>query len=116
MISAIENLSPEIREQVMSQLDNKIFNGAVVSRFTYTEYISFIRFFQSLGLTSDEYYEHCIDRFSPDEYQLMLAFSKSIDNPELKQKLRIMNQRCKRIVNRLVDGMQEQNNKRWWKL
>ncbi|WP_031432181.1 hypothetical protein [Methylomarinum vadi] len=116
MISAIESLNPEIRNDVLKQLNQRIYSGALVSRYTYSEYKDYILFLQSVGITPDDYYESMIDRFTPAEYQLMLSISKDVGNPELKQKVRMLNQKCKRIIQRLAGDIQEQNkNKRWWK-
>lgn len=117
MISAIENLSPEILKDVLKELNRAIYSGAVISRYTFSEYKTFISFFETMGLVSNEYYSSVIGDFSPVEYQLMLTISKDLGNRDMRHTTQMMNQKCKRIVQNIINNLQRDekpNNKKWW--
>lgn len=114
MIKILEEL--EQNDPILKVLNRKISEGSIISRFSFSELKDFALYLQNVPISiSDDYYTKLIDRFSPVEYQLMLSISKDPENQGLKHRVRMMNQKTRRIVQREQEKLKEQSkSKRWW--
>ena len=122
MIGVLKNLPDELKEPVYRELNKRFAAGEILVRFTFTDFKDTALFLNSNsdGWNGEYHSVQVMSLFNRAEYDLLKEVSLSLDDAEklgeLKQRIKIMNQKTKRLVFRVLDTLEQtKKNIRWWK-